>query len=549
MRNLKKLASIVLAAVMTLALAVPAFATEGDPAPEYKITVTNPQPGSTYNFYKIFDMTSTGTNFSYTATSKWADFFAENAPGADYLTTEANDHPVVINGVNKFLNLTETNIADFANAARDYALTTPVKEDDSGELTGEEKTIEKTFTDGGYYMVFATNATQATSNSSMCILTNTAPDQTVTIKSTKPSIDKTIDEAKWDGESAQVGDVVPFKITGVVPDTTGFSAYTYRITDTMSAGLTYAGNDSVTVKVDGVTLNEHYSFEADPGTATFVLNIDVMALQDKVGKTIEITYSATVNANATTSYDPETNTVSLTYGDPNSGTEEETTPVVVNVYTSKIVIDKFEGEPNSDEKPTDAKQLAGAKFNLYQMNGDAKLYYVYAEGGEKVQWIAKEGEDDSAVWYEYTYDVETATWTKSSEATTLTPTEVTTNPDGAAEFGGLRNGTYYLKETEAPEGYNKLTEAKMVTVAVVGVAYDSATDQKLTTKDEVDAAREAGTLEYRYDTTVTAPVANLSGTALPETGGMGTTLFYALGGLLVVGAGILLITKKRMGAE
>lgn len=553
MKNLKKLASVVLAAVMTLALMVPAFAAgDPDPATGYKITVTNPQPGSTYNFYKIFDMTNTGTNYSYTATEKWKSFFGQETIAENYITTEANEHPVVINGENKFLNLTDDNIVAFGKAARDYALNNKIVADATNSVTEAGAELTETFDNGGYYMVFATDATQeVTGQEAMCILTNTNSSKEITIKSTKPSIEKTTTDAELTEDSAQIGDEIPFTIKGTVPDTTGFESYTYIITDTMSTGLTY--NEDAAVTINGVAATDGVTITKASNGDAFTFKVEIDVKKYTVGAPIVVTYTATVNENVATVYDPQTNKATLTYSDPSSANDDKTTTTTpenneVTIYSSNIVIDKFKGDAtNIDTKPVDATQLAGAKFNLYQTitvdGNDVNVYYSLSNGA--VHWIAKDGED----WYEYTYDKETSTWTKADEASALTPTEVETDNQGAAQFSGLKNGTYYLEETAAPDGYNKLTEAKQVIVEATREAYDKDTDEKLTTNEDITAAKAVGKLVWKYSGKITSEVANLTGAELPETGGMGTTLFYAVGGLLVVGAGVLLIVKKRMGAE
>lgn len=549
MKNLKKLASIALAAILVLAMMVPVLAVEGD---GFKITVSNPQPGSTYEFYKLFDVTAEGegedAKYSYTATGKWEAFF--EATGADFLTDNINDYLVSVAGQDKYLNIVkevagegetteivvdDAKVADFANAARLYALNASVEADTSikaeGAALDDNGALTASFPSAGYFMVFAKDATQKTSNASMCILTNTNSDQTIKIKSEKPSIEKSAgtEDAPLAETSAQVGDVVPFVITGEVPNTEGFETFTYTITDTMSTGLTY--NEDAQVKIGGAVATENVTVTKTGDGFTVAIDVTKFTAGDK----IVVTYSATINEEAAKTYDPETNTATLTYSDPNSDDGETTTKpgsTEVPVYVSTIVIDKFEGDPeNIEEKPENATQLAGAEFALYkEVTEDettTKLYYKYveadAETGDKarVDWVA---------------DVANAT-------------TVITDADGKAEFAGLANGTYFLEEIEAPDGYNKLTQAKKVTVNPTRTAIDSETKATLESDEDIAAAEAVGKLAWVYDANITSEVANLSGSVLPETGGIGTTIFYIVGGLLVVGAGILLVVRKRMNRE
>ena len=288
-----------------------------------------------------------------------------------------------------------------------------------------------------------------------------------------------------DKASVEVGETVSYTITGKVPDTTGFTTYEYTIADTMSAGLTFQKNVAVTV--DGVTLDagKYVLNQTDNG---FTLTIKVMELQEKVGKEIKVTYTAVTNDKAGTVISK--NSATLTYSNNPTDSESKTTTPKdeETVYSAKLVIDKC-------QKGDGRKKLANAKFVL--KNADGK-YYKYTAATEsaaaQVEWVENQAD----------------------------ATEVTTNTNGAAAFNGLKDGTYYLVETAAPAGYNLL--ATEVEVVINGA---DATEASLT---------------------ATAKVVNSTGTTIPETGGIGTTIFYVAGGLLVLGAVILLITKKRMSS-
>lgn len=536
MRNLKKLASIVLAAVMTLALAVPAFATQEPTTPEFKITVTNPQVGSTYNFYRIFDMTTTGSGtdakYSYSATSKWAPFFADDAPGAAFLTTEANDYLISVNKENKYLDLdTETKVANFANAARAYALENKIAPDADGSVATEGAELTKTFGSAGYYMIFAVDASQnIESTASMCILSNTNPEQDVKIKSEKPSIDKTADEGK-EAVVKGVGDTVTFTVKGNVPDTTGYNTYTYKISDTMSKGLTFNNDVAVTIDNAPVDITGKITY-ADNG---FVLTLDKDALGTNIGADIVVTYTAEVNANAIVS-ESEQNAAKLEYSnDPDDSTSfGKTVDSVVTVYDVQIDVDKY--ALDAENKENKNNKLAGAQFAL--KNSENK-YYKYTPAA-----------DGTAAALEWVENVNEATvYITNSNGKLAVMTDAGVASETEMCFKGLSPNTEYtLEEIEAPAGYNKAADIP-VTVA-------PATDTKNTddgTWVKVSETTDGNTTTITWLNTVSLnhveSVQNSTGAELPETGGMGTTLFYALGGLLVVGAGILLITKKRMGAE
>ena len=325
----------------------------------------------------------------------------------------------------------------------------------------------------------------ASASGALCNLTTTNPTVTIHDKNDMPF------EKTADATDVEVGQTVTYTIKGKVPDTTGFDKYTYEITDTMSDGLTFNRN-SLAVKVGSADVTADtdkcmITYEATTAPNTFKVTIKVKNC--KVGDDIVVTYNATVNEKAIAAVSE--NKAELTYSNNPADSESKTTtpPEIVKVYSAKIVIDKYEAGKEDTKLPN-------AQFVLYKEviseTGSSTLYYKWNETDKKVEWV------------EY------------SEA----PTVVTTNNDGAASFDGLDNGDYYLVETKAPDGYNQLTEPHKVTVA------GSSTD---TTK-----------------LTAIAKVANSTGTELPSTGGMGTTVFYVLGFALVMGAAVLLVTKKRM---
>ena len=325
----------------------------------------------------------------------------------------------------------------------------------------------------------------ASASGALCNLTTTNPTVTIHDKNDMPF------EKTADATDVEVGQTVTYTIKGKVPDTTGFDKYTYEITDTMSDGLTFNRN-SLAVKVGSAVVTDdtdkcEITYDAENAPNTFKVTIKVKNC--KVGDDIVVTYNATVNEKAIAVVSE--NKAELTYSNNPADSESKTTtpPEIVKVYSAKIVIDKYEAGKEDTKLPN-------AKFVLYKEvtseTGKSTVYYKWNDTDKKVEWVA----DMTAA------DV------------------VTTNDNGAAYFNGLDNGDYYLVETKAPDGYNQLTEPHKVTVA------GSITD---TTK-----------------LTAIAKVANSTGTELPSTGGMGTTVFYVLGFALVMGAVVLLVTKKRM---
>ncbi len=474
MKHARKLTSLLLALVMVFALAVTVAAEEGTTAPTGSITVDNPVADKTYTAYKIFDVVydeATPKHYSYTIEggSEWFSTVET------YANTEGSGLTLtLVNGTTTYV---VTTTGAFSAPPFADALKAAVNGKTGRTLAVADGKATATDLDLGYYFVTSTTG-------ALCNLTTTNPNANIHDKNDMP-FKKEVDKTNVD-----VGQTVTFKITGKVPDYTGFNTYTYLITDTMTNGLTF-NRDSLTVKVGEATVTNDCTIAYDAETApqTFTVSIPVLEKKYDFGAEIVVTYTATVNKKAIAVI--STNKAKLTYSnDPTTGETKDSQTEEQKVYTSKIVIDKFE----TDKK--DTVKLKDAKFVLYKKvpgaSGEVTKYYKQDETTKAVTWV------DSIT----------------------NATEVTTGNNGEAFFEGLADGTYYLVETKAPAGYNQLTEAKDVMVT--------------------------GSITDATKLSVTAEVANSTGTLLPSTGGMGTTIFYVLGAVLVVGAGVLLVTKKRM---
>ena len=475
MKTVKKLASLLLVMVMVFAMATTAFAAEE----KGTITVDNPVANQTYTAYKIFDVTynSAKTNYSYTieTTSEWYSTvkgYAETTDNGLTLTGVAGDNTTFV------VSTTDA----FSAPAFANALKAAVSGKTGTALTADGTTVKAADLDLGYY--FVTSSTGA-----LCNLTTTDPTVTIHDKNDIP-FDKVDNK-----ESVDVGEIVTYTITGKVPDYTGFTTYTYLITDTMSEGLTFQKNVKVTVGDTDVTSACTITYDKDGNANKFTVSIPVQSYT--IGAEIKVTYTAVVNEKAVAKI--ENNAATLTYSnDPTDTSKTTTTPEdKETVYSAKVVINKY-------VKGSDTEKLAGAEFVLYKevktdgSDTTTKYYYKWNETDKKVEWT-----------------------TDKAQATVKI-----TNDKGAASFDGLKDGTYYLEEIKAPAGYNLLKGPVPVTV----------NGANATTAD-------------LSSLTVTGNVENSSGAELPETGGMGTTIFYVLGSVLILAAVVLLVTRKRMSSR
>ena len=381
-------------------------------------------------------------------------------------------------------------VVTFAKAAQKYAKDNSIT--NQGSVTATTTTVSFTGLDLGYYLVDTTLGT-------LCSLDTTNPSVVMEEKNAAPENVKTVEEdstSKY-GETndADIGQTVNFKST----ITAQVGAENYVFHDVMSAGLSYTG-------VTGITLN---GTAVDASNYTVVTNDTTPAVTDnctfevrftqafcdtlKANDQIVISYTDTLNENAVIAGDGNPNTSKLSYGDKGdtSHTPSGTTPPsTTTTYTWDV--DVFKYTKNGETETA----LAGATFTLSK-NSDVTNPIALVSEGNNVYRVAKTG----------------------------TVTEITTDTTGKFTIKGLDADTYYLTETAAPAGYNK--QAGPTTI-VIG---------------------ENGTVSVGGVTVSEVKILNQSGTELPSTGGMGTTIFYVLGSVLVVGAAVLLVTRKRMSTK
>ena len=516
MRHIKKLASLLLALVMALSLAVTAFA---DESTTYSITINNSTAGHTYEAYQIFtgDLATNEAGNKVLSNIVWGPGVSEAgqtalgdaAAKAETLKTEADAKafakavaPYLATAAGSANTVTDGKYVISGLAAGYYLV-----KDQDGSLTGDNDSYTE-------YIIQVVGNVTATPKSDV-------PEVEKKVKDTNDSTGVTSD---WqDSADYDIGDSVPFQLKATLADNvSSYTTYKVVFHDTLSKGLTY--NNDAKVYIDGTETNRFTvtaTVNADGTTTLTVSCDDVKDLGAGNSSVITVEYTAKLNENAVLGSAGNPNKVYLEYSNnPNkseSGENHETgkTPEdTVIVFTYQTIINKVD----SENKP-----LTGAAFKLEKLI---------------------KGKDGAA-----------DTWTTVKE---FTVDETTTS----FTFSGLDDGQYKLTETKTPAGYNTIDPIYFVIEATHDATADTPaltvlkaylTDENGNKKTEVKDGEtvniDLGTVDLTAGS-ITTTVVNKSGSELPSTGGIGTTIFYVLGGVLVLAAVVLLVTKKRMsGAE
>ena len=498
MKHLKKLAGVLLALAMVFTLALPAFAAETT----YSITINNSAEGHTYEAYQIFTGDLSGTTLSNIVWGSGVSEAGQTALGdaaakAEALKTEA-DAKAFAKEVASYLTtaassantVSDGNYVIFGLAAGYYLV-----KDQDGSLTGDNDSYTE-------YIVKVVSNTTATPKSDV-----------PTVQKKVKDINDSTDDAMtgWqDSADHDIGDSVPFQLKATLADNvSSYTTYKVVFHDTQSKGLTYNNDAKVYIdgkETDGFTVTD--TVNADGTTTLTVSCDDVKALGAGNSSVITVEYTATLNENAVLGSAGNPNEVYLEYSNnPNKSekgnNETGNTPKdVVIVFTYKTIISKVTKNPDYGPEVEGSKEyipLTGAEFTLEKYNKETD------------KW-------------------EAITVVKNDEGTTFT-------------FSGLDDGNYRLTETKTPAGYNSIDPIEFTVTA----EHDVLSDNPALTSLSGNAT--TGELTFTPNTTegsLSADVVNKSGSTLPETGGMGTTLFYVLGGGLVLVAVVLLVTKKRM---
>lgn len=537
MKHVKRLASVLLAMVMVLAMGVTAFATEpegdgGDNSSDGgKKEVTH-----TYEIYQIF--TGDYSEGGVLSNIKWG----QNGTG----TKDEKVDKDVLKALEAVQNATSDTeklkvINKYANLS-----STPIETGSGTEYTDLKP---------GYYLVKDKDGSLNGTGDAYTLYVVQVVDGTLTFKpkSDVPKVDKKIveDGKEVENNSASIGDEVNYEITGTLPSNyDAYRTYYYKFSDTLSKGLTYK-EDSLVITIDGTKRNiddlggSLVITKPEPGETKIEVTIPDLKKVSGVTKASEIviTYTATLNKDAAIGVSGgNSNKVKVEYsndpnysGDGEKGPKGETPEDKVTTYTTELVITKTDEKNNF---------LPGVEFTLTgdNMNIVVVTSSVYKEDPAGEYWKLKDGTytKEAPVDNEDAYESTTQKYTLTPETVTKGNEQTEVNvigvvgPDGKVKFTGLGKGTYTITESKTLDGYNTIEPIEFT----IGFNVNNDGTGEFTATSPIY-------LDKNNNYNLAADIVNTSGSLLPSTGGIGTTIFYIVGGVLVVGAAILLIAKKR----
>ena len=515
MKNITRVLALLLALILVLGLVVTGFADAASGSStdtKGKITINDAVVGQTYRIYRILELESYSRDdtearngaYSYKAAStEWGNFISGEGNEYFTVTDDSTAGNVAAGYVSWKGNTDAARVATFAKAALAYA---------TADVNGRPRiAADYTFTATTNTVVFNGNDDTGlplgyylldSSLGTLCSLDTTNSEVTIKEKNAVPANEKKVQEDSKVGKTdeygtendADIGQTVNFKSTITAQP----GAENYVFVDTMSSGLTY--NKDAKVYTDDTMANELTStyYTADheaTGEPTFTITFTKEYLDSIKAETpLYVKYSAVLNENATIGATGNTNKSVLKYGDATN--TKSTLESVTTTKTWEVKVFKFH-----QKDATNQTALEGAKFTLSK-NTDGtdpiKLIKLTDASKPNTYRVAKTGE--TAI------------------------TEITTDTTGKFTIQGLDSDTYYLTEKEAPKGYNKLKDPIKIVID------------------------ENGNVKVNNATTPVTEVGveNKTGAEMPSTGGIGTTVFYVVGGILAVGAAVLLVTKKRM---
>ncbi len=574
MKKVRKVMSwLMVLAVMLIATLVPKSSVSAADT-TYSLSINDIQ--HTYSAYQVFSGTLDSTKKEL-GTINWGtgvkgDTLLDDLKSAATATLFGGVNPfgsctnaedvakVLVNDTNFTGTNKDKNLAIFASIVGKATNLSTTKKDGAVD-SGVTKITELP---AGYYLVVDTQDVSNTNDQKSRFILSVSNDTTIDPKVTKPTLDKKIvsGDDRVEKNTAGIGDTIKYEITSVVPDMTGYNKYFFIMNDVLSAGIDYNSDIDIKIAGDSGSLgsDDYEVTTTDVGGKT---KIDIVFKDfknrqgSKAGKAITVTYTGTLNEKAVTGKTGNPNEVTLTYSnDPTctyTGTNEPAGDDVVGVIPKKEVITyTFKLKLNKVDATNESTKLTGAKFSLsgtsvkmamvnekiYEQKGDG-TYYKLLDGTYTT--TAPTAETKSK--YEMSGDVGVKYALVDKVSSVSTPGNVSlsgaVDAYGVITFEKLGVGTFTINEEVAPDGYNKIAPFDVV-ITATGMDTSTPTFSSTVAGDAV-AIGDDGIIEFN--------VKKNKGIVLPSTGGIGTKIFYVIGGLLVIVAGVLLITKKRMEKE
>lgn len=529
MTTMKKLVSLVLA-VMMLCISAAAFATEDETPATYTLTITG-EKGHTYEAYQIFTGDLSGDVLSNIKLGDGVDAGILTYNGTTYTDAAA-----------LAAELNSANVDSFMAHASQYLTTVAGTSVEDPEGTYTISNLK-----AGYYLIQDESDSVPEGGAYTKFIARIVKDTDATPKTEVTILEKKVSEnEKYTNNASSangyeygatyndvadynIGDEVPFSLYSKVPNLENFKHYEMTFHDTMGEGLTFLG-DSVKVYVGGTELTSdayELTTTCDDG-CTFHLKIK--ELINNSGADVRVDFHAQLNSKAVIglpgnpnesylsfsnnpNYDPAYTGGDTTPGGPGDNSTTNTPEDYVVVFTYELDVTKVDGADNS-------VTLKGAEFVLQNAAGE---YATVNDEGILTGWVASKDE---------------ATVLKSDE-------------NGKFKVIGLDDGEYKLEETKAPDGYNLIPDPiKLDVVAATTNDHSYAKEPTTALTGLTIAVGSGAAADGNVETgIVETMVKNNVGATLPETGGIGTTIFYVVGGVLVLAAIVLLVTKRRVGEE
>lgn len=508
MKRIKKLAAAMLTAIMMMTMTVTAFAAEQNCT--LTVSVKSGEPtqtlkDQTINLYKLFDVTEsdstttsgTAKNYAYTVNESYKSTLASVLSIPENSTNEK-----IVQAVTALGESNNAKVQKFANDFTAYALQNSLAATTNSGKLGNVNSYEFTGLDAGYYLVYVTGGKEIQSS----LVTVDKTTSTVNLKTEAPSITKTADKT-----TVEIGQVVTYTVKGSIPDTTGYNQYQYIIHDELTKGLDFV-NDKNGTAVTNNELTVKVAFTEtgvkDASTAPTTANLDtannrkmsldlsawVRANQANKGKDFTVTYYAKVNKDAEVT---NNNKASLEYG---NNPKDTTTTTPSEAKTPTYPLDILKKKSGTEEK------LAGAKFSLYTSAEDAKA------GKNPIKVSGSKGN--------YVVD-------PMSTNTVFESVESIEGKEYNLQLNGLAAKDYWLKEIEAPAGFNKLTDPIKITINKTGETEWTISKNDTKEDDKI------------------IDIENSTGSLLPSTGGAGVIVFAGVAILLVFGVVVSFIRDKR----